>query len=67
MAISAPASLSVTARREIEDLQNEMIVSTASLWEMAIKLGVGKLQFSSAYETFIPQIYFAPVNPEKSC
>jgi PIN domain nuclease of toxin-antitoxin system len=54
-AISAPASLSVTARREIEDLQNEMIVSTASLWEMAIKLGVGKLQLSSDYETFIPQ------------
>jgi PIN domain nuclease of toxin-antitoxin system len=54
-AISAPASLSVTARQEIEDLQNELIVSTASLWEIAIKLGVGKLQLTSPYETFIPQ------------
>lgn len=54
-AISDPAKLSSTARQEIENLQNELLISTASLWEIAIKFGLGKLRLSSAYETFIPQ------------
>ncbi|MGH9843637.1 MAG: type II toxin-antitoxin system VapC family toxin [Blastocatellia bacterium] len=53
-AVSAPASLSATARQEIEDLQHELLVSTASLWEIAIKFSLGKLQLSSPYEVFIP-------------
>ncbi len=54
-AISDPAKLSATARQEIENLQNELLISTASLWEIAIKFGLGKLRLASAYETFIPQ------------
>jgi len=27
----------------------------ASLWEMAIKISVGKLQLEQSYETFLPQ------------
>ncbi|QQS49589.1 MAG: type II toxin-antitoxin system VapC family toxin [Acidobacteriota bacterium] len=39
----------------IEDIDNEIYVSTASLWEIAIKISVGKLRFTSSYETFISQ------------
>lgn len=54
-AISEPVKLSATARQEIESRQNELHISNASLWEIAIKSGLGKLHLSSPYETFIPQ------------
>ena len=53
-AIAAPADLSATARQAIEDLSNELLVSTGSLWEIAIKHGIGKLQLAGPYATFIP-------------
>jgi PIN domain nuclease of toxin-antitoxin system len=36
--------LSVDARNAIADLENEAYLSTASLWEMAIKINIGKLR-----------------------
>ena len=36
--------LGPTARRHIEDAANIVIVSHVSLWEIAIKIGIGKLR-----------------------
>jgi len=38
-----PERLSTTARRQIADTRNEVFLSAASVWEMAIKRRVGKL------------------------
>lgn len=40
---SASPSLSSRARRVIEDGDNEMLVSAASVWEIATKVRLGKL------------------------
>ena len=34
---------------------NQPLLSMASLWEMAIKLSLGKLSFTQSFETFVPQ------------
>lgn len=47
--------LSLTARALIEDTTNDVFLSIASLWEMAIKISLGRLQLSLPFETFIPQ------------
>ena len=36
-------------RAAIEDRANEVFVSTASVWEIAIKRATGKLQFAANY------------------
>lgn len=40
--IAGSASLSQTARTLIEDAANDKFISIASLWETAIKVGIGK-------------------------
>ena len=45
--------LSETARTLIADGGNEIFLSVASLWEMAIKISLGKLGLSEPYEVFI--------------
>jgi PIN domain nuclease of toxin-antitoxin system len=40
---SGDASLSKRARRALEDGRNERYLSVASVWEMAIKVSLGKL------------------------
>lgn len=47
--------LSTKARGLIEDATNEIVISVASLWEMAIKISLGKLQLGQPYDIFIPQ------------
>jgi PIN domain nuclease of toxin-antitoxin system len=46
--------LSTTARELIEDPANERLVSTASLWEIAIKVSIGRLTFAQPFATLIP-------------
>jgi PIN domain nuclease of toxin-antitoxin system len=41
-AISDPARLSVRAKELIRGADNEVLVSIASAWEIAIKVGIGK-------------------------
>ncbi|MCP4365040.1 MAG: type II toxin-antitoxin system VapC family toxin [Planctomycetes bacterium] len=43
---SGSSQLSDHARRLIENTENEKLVSIASLWEMAIKAGIGKLKLN---------------------
>lgn len=53
--IGGNTSLSPTARMLIEDANNQPMLSMASLWEMAIKLSIGKLSLGQPFETLIPK------------
>ena len=46
-------SLSEEARRAIASTDNEITVSIASLWEMAIKVGLGKLKPSKPLSAIV--------------
>lgn len=47
--------LSKPAKRLIEDESSQPFLSAASLWEIAIKMSLGKLNLKQPYEVFIPQ------------
>ena len=47
--------LSVIVKQLIEDENNEKLLSTASVWEMAIKHSSGKLSFGQPFRVFIEQ------------
>jgi PIN domain nuclease of toxin-antitoxin system len=55
--INGDAKLSPYARQHIENAKNTRLLSTASLWEMAIKVSTGKLKlgmsFTELYTTHI--------------
>lgn len=46
-------SLSAVARSHIIDPANDVFISPASYWEVAIKLSVGKLTLNKPYEQFM--------------
>jgi PIN domain nuclease of toxin-antitoxin system len=52
--IGGDPSLTPNARRQIEDPENQPSLSTASLWEMAIKVSIGKLSFGQPFESLLP-------------
>lgn len=45
--------LSFSAAEQLVDPTNELFLSTASVWEIAIKVGLEKLTLSSPYLTFM--------------
>jgi PIN domain nuclease of toxin-antitoxin system len=47
------AKLSTTARSLIEDPDNDVLVSPANFWEIAIKVSLGKLDLRCSYEEFM--------------
>ena len=53
--IAGDSSLSKAARSAIEDLNNNLYLSVASVWEIAIKVSIDKLELSEPFETFIPE------------
>ena len=53
--ISGSDRLSQAGRSLIEDESNVVYLSTASLWEIAIKTGLGKLTLSEPFATLIPE------------
>jgi PIN domain nuclease of toxin-antitoxin system len=53
--IAGSERLSATARQVIEDSANQPFLSAASLWEMAIKLSLGRLQLGRPFEDLIPE------------
>ncbi len=53
--ISGDERMSTTARGWVEDVQNEVFLSVASLWEMAIKISLGRLRFAQPFDVFISQ------------
>ena len=53
--ITDDPQLSATARALIADPDNEILISPASYWEIAIKVRLGKYPLSAPYETLITQ------------
>lgn len=47
------AQLSATARSSIEDPQNDVLISPAGYWEIAIKINIGKYSLPQPYEEFL--------------
>lgn len=45
--------LSVTARGLIENMDNQVLLSKASVWEMAIKQSIGKLSFGVPFKAVL--------------
>jgi PIN domain nuclease of toxin-antitoxin system len=55
LVISGDTNLSGTARSLIEDPTNDLFLSAASIWEMAIKIGLGRLKIGEPFEKLIPE------------
>jgi PIN domain nuclease of toxin-antitoxin system len=53
--IEGNSMLSADARALIEDSGNEKWISVASLWEMAIKVSLGKLELADTFDAIIPR------------
>ncbi len=51
--ISGDSRLSHTAKTLISEIDNEILLSIASLWEIAIKMSIGKLELSMSYEDLL--------------
>ena len=52
---SGDKQLSNQARSLIENTENTNYVSMASIWEIAIKLNIGKLELSRPFEDFLTE------------
>lgn len=53
--IAGSDRLSDSARRTIADIENELLLSVASLWEIAIKSSLGKLELLRPFDQLIPE------------
>ena len=53
--LSGDEKLSGRARLLIDDPSNEKFLSIASLWEIAIKTGLGKLDLDKPFEQMFPE------------
>jgi PIN domain nuclease of toxin-antitoxin system len=51
--VNGDSSLSASARTAIELLDNQRFISIASVWEIAIKVSIGKLKLNQPFQTFI--------------
>jgi len=49
------SKLSITGRSLIDNGENDILLSTASVWERAIKHSIGRLTFSMPFMEFIKQ------------
>ena len=47
------SKLSAPARAFMADPNNDLFLSAGSLWEIAIKIGIGKLSLSEPYDVFM--------------
>ena len=54
--LSAPERLSKKARALVVSQDNELLLSAASAWEIAIKHAIGKLQLPEPPEEYIPPL-----------
>lgn len=56
-----PTELSTIARRALGDPANDRFVSMASTWEIAVKMSIGKLAFTSDLASAIDDIAATPL------
>ena len=54
--VSGAENLSKKANEQIANNDNQIFISIASLWEMAIKNSLGKLDINGGYETVINDV-----------
>jgi PIN domain nuclease of toxin-antitoxin system len=54
-AVDAPARLSPAAAAALRNPAHRLLVSAGTAWEMAIKVGTGKLTLSGPYRAWITQ------------
>ena len=52
--IGGSSRLSSAARILIEDSENEKFVSIVSIWEIAVKVSIGKMSLSSPFDILFP-------------
>ncbi|HKB01798.1 MAG TPA: type II toxin-antitoxin system VapC family toxin [Gemmataceae bacterium] len=52
-AVDDPTQLSPAARAALQDPANELLVSAATIWEIAIKVGLGKLVLTLPYRQWM--------------
>jgi PIN domain nuclease of toxin-antitoxin system len=53
--INGDERLSEQSRRLIENADNDVLISVVSLWEIAIKVSLNKLELAQAFEVLIPR------------
>jgi PIN domain nuclease of toxin-antitoxin system len=53
--VTADTKLSATAKDLISQGENEILLSVASVWEIAIKVNTGRLPIPEPLQTFIPE------------
>ena len=53
--ITADPKLSTQAAQVIRDGRNDVLLSLASVWEIAIKVSIGRLPIPQPLDTFVPQ------------
>jgi PIN domain nuclease of toxin-antitoxin system len=51
---ASPEKLSESARSIVEDLGNELVLSAASSWEIAVKFALGKLPLPMPPDEYVP-------------
>jgi PIN domain nuclease of toxin-antitoxin system len=54
--LTAPERLSTQSRSLVISADNELVLSAASAWEIAIKHGLGKLQLPELPNEYIPRL-----------
>lgn len=52
-AVDNPSMLGEHATIELQDLDNELHISAATIWELSIKVGLNKLQLSLAFRDWM--------------
>ena len=53
--VEGTPTLGRRARAEVSNPDNEVLLSIASCWELAIKLSLGKLRLTQSLDRFIPE------------
>jgi PIN domain nuclease of toxin-antitoxin system len=51
--VDAPSKLSSLAKDSIADESNELFISIATIWEISIKVGIGKLKLSLPFDAWV--------------
>jgi PIN domain nuclease of toxin-antitoxin system len=69
-AVEQPARLSTGVRSALEDPSNQLLISAATVWEIAIKVGLRKLTLSISYREWMNRVIadlgatFLPISVE---
>lgn len=59
--LADPGRLRAEARGMIEDRRNRVFVSAASIWELRLKEGKGKLKLPAGFEPELERVGFRPL------